>query len=239
MFYYKSCQSRPVLQTITWSPAPVESEPRLSVSSCILTLARPGGSCIIKSFWKIINMPVENTFIYLFAFAGTGKLTIAREIQKKIPAILVDNHLINNVIFSLIDTDGVTPLKPRVWELVDQVRGASLDAIKELAKPGRNFIFTNELLADTEDWKLFEDIKLLAEHRKANFAPVRLLISSEELCRRIVSDDRKVRLKSISTEEARLKSLKEEVFKPDCNYYELDVSELTAEEAATRIIRNL
>jgi adenylylsulfate kinase-like enzyme len=33
---------------------------------------------------------IENTFIYLFGFAGAGKLTIAKEIQKHVPCILVD-----------------------------------------------------------------------------------------------------------------------------------------------------
>jgi shikimate kinase len=51
---------------------------------------------------------MNGALIYLIGFAGCGKLTIAKAIQKKIDCILVDNHLINNVIFSLIDPDGKT-----------------------------------------------------------------------------------------------------------------------------------
>lgn len=50
-------------------------------------------------------MAIENTFIYLMGFAGTGKLTIAKELQKIVPSILVDNHLILNVVFSLIEPE--------------------------------------------------------------------------------------------------------------------------------------
>ena len=50
---------------------------------------------------------MNGTIIYLFGFAGCGKLTIAKAIQLKLDCILVDNHRINNVIFSLIDPDGI------------------------------------------------------------------------------------------------------------------------------------
>src|ERR1044071_3086543 len=59
------------------------------------------------------------------------------------------NH-INNVIFSLIDPDGKTKLPDKVWENVSQVRSAVLNTIRDVAKPGRSFLFTNELLDGEE-----------------------------------------------------------------------------------------
>jgi hypothetical protein len=44
----------------------------------------------------------KNCIIHLIGFAGVGKLTIAREIVSKTNAKLVDNHLINNPILSII-----------------------------------------------------------------------------------------------------------------------------------------
>src|SRR5262245_29704703 len=121
---------------------------------------------------------MNGAFIYLIGFAGCGKLTIARAIQKKMDCILVDNHLINNVIFSLIDPDGKTKLPNKVWDNIHQVRSAVFDTIRNLAKPGRTFVFTNELL-EGEDYhlKVFADTAELARARNALFLPVRLTIS--------------------------------------------------------------
>src|SRR5688500_10955918 len=93
---------------------------------------------------------MNGAFIYLIGFAGSGKLTIAKAIQERYDCILVDNHLVNNVIFSLIDPDGKSNLPKTVWLNVGRVRDAVLDTIRDLAKPGRSFIFTNELLEGEE-----------------------------------------------------------------------------------------
>ena len=53
---------------------------------------------------------MDNIFLYLLGFAGTGKLTIARAFARSVGAKVVDNHWINNAIFGLIDPDGVSPL---------------------------------------------------------------------------------------------------------------------------------
>lgn len=48
---------------------------------------------------------MKNTIIYLLGFPGTGKYTIAKEICKQADFKLVDNHLINNPLFTLIEND--------------------------------------------------------------------------------------------------------------------------------------
>ena len=65
---------------------------------------------------------MHNTIIYLIGHYGVGKLTIARAICAATDARLFDNHLANNVIFSLIRADGKTPLPEGVWDLIDVVR---------------------------------------------------------------------------------------------------------------------
>jgi hypothetical protein len=184
---------------------------------------------------------VNGAFIYLIGFAGCGKLTIARAIHAKCDCILVDNHLINNVIFSLIDPDGKTKLPDEVWELVGRVRSAALDTIRDLAKPGRDFIFTNELLEGAESARqLFLDIAELARHRDALFLPVRLTIAPGELARRIISPGRAERFKAIDPQAALAKASEREVFIPcGFDYLEVDVTTLTADEAAERILVDL
>lgn len=181
------------------------------------------------------NILPDNLIIYLFGFGGTGKLTIARELQKRFPLIVVDNQFINTTVFSLIDTDGVTPLPSRVWEYVEQVRTVVLQVIRELAKPKRSFLFTNELIdEDPGDVELYQKITQLAHERGALLIPVRLLISVDELCRRVQSPTRKKLLKSIDPDQAAKNWESCTVLKPE-GCFELDVTHLSATDAAKEI----
>jgi hypothetical protein len=184
---------------------------------------------------------VNGAFIYLIGFAGCGKLTIAQAIQMRCDCILVDNHLVNNVIFSLIDPDGKTKLPDKVWENVRRVRAAVLDTIRDMAKPGRTFVFTNELLEGEErDRQLFLEIADLARHRGAFFLPVRLTISPVELARRVIAPGRAERLKSIDPQAALTKARQREVLRPHgFSFLEIDVTTTTAEEVAESILIGL
>ena len=53
---------------------------------------------------------MNNSIIYLLGHYGVGKLTVAKAICAVTGARLFDNHLINNVVFSLIEADGKTTL---------------------------------------------------------------------------------------------------------------------------------
>jgi len=55
-------------------------------------------------------MQLQNTIIVLIGFAGTGKFTIGRELCERTGAKLIDNHLINNPVFKVLNADGITPL---------------------------------------------------------------------------------------------------------------------------------
>jgi Chloramphenicol phosphotransferase-like protein len=184
---------------------------------------------------------VNGAFIYLIGFAGCGKLTIAQAIQMRCDCILVDNHFVNNVIFALIDPDGKTKLPDQVWENVRRVRAAVLDTIRDVAKPGRTFIFTNELLeGEEQDRQLFLEIAELARHRSALFLPVRLTISPVELARRVVAPGRAERLKAIDPQAALTKAREREVLRPHgFSFLEIDVTTTTAEEVAEGILAGL
>jgi hypothetical protein len=184
---------------------------------------------------------MNGAFIYLIGFAGCGKFTIAQAIRARYDCILVDNHHINNVIFSLIDPDGKTKLPEKIWENTRRVRSAVLDTIRDLAKPGRSFIFTNELYDGEElDRRLFMEIVDLACHRGGIFLPVRLTMEPLELARRVVSPGRAERLKAIDPQAALIKAQNREVFRPHgFDFLEMDVTGITAEEAAERILVDL
>ena len=181
----------------------------------------------------------NNIFIYLIGLPGSGKLTIAKALQKKLPSILIDNHYINNVVFGLIDTDGVTSLPEKVWEQTDAVRKIVFDTIRELSKPERNFIFTNALVENVPgDRGIYEEVVKLAKDRKAFLLPVRILVSREVLCERVVSHDRKLNLKSINPIAAAKCWDENEVLVPE-DGFTLDTSELSAKNAADAIYLEL
>jgi chloramphenicol 3-O-phosphotransferase len=181
---------------------------------------------------------MNGAIIYLFGYAGCGKLTIAKAIQSRIDCIVVHNHLINNVIFSLIDPDGKTKLPDAVWTNVRRVRSAAFDTIRDLAKPGRIFVLTNCLLdEDPEDADCFQEVVQLAGNRDAYFLPVRLTISPEELARRVVSPGRAEQFKEIDPVNAVQKANQFQVFRPKWyDVLELDITAMSADMAAERIV---
>ena len=182
----------------------------------------------------------NGAFVYIFGHAGCGKLTIAKAVRKRFDAILVDNHLINNVVFALIDKDPVTPLPEEIWEPVDKVREIALEVIRDHAKPARSFILTNQLAQGVERHaRYFEDVERLAAERGALFLPVRITIEPEELARRIVSPERARKLKQMDADKA-LATPKDAVLKPDTpDLFELDVTRLKPGTAARRIVEEL
>jgi hypothetical protein len=185
----------------------------------------------------------NGAFIYLFGFAGSGKLTIAKEIAERWDCVLVDNHHVNNVIFALIDIDqhGEGQLPDAVWDHVMRVRQAAMDAIRALARPRRNFVFTNELIEGVDRHAVFfHDIAELAKDRGAYLLPVRLHVDADELARRIASPEREEKLKLTNPDVALEKAQNEEVFRPEGHdYMDLDVTSLEPAESAQRILAEL
>ena len=76
-----------------------------------------------------------NAVVYLLGPYGVGKLTIAKELCAETAAILVDNHLINNPILSVIGADGVTPLPAQTWDLLVVCAKHRFKQSKSLERP--------------------------------------------------------------------------------------------------------
>ena len=186
---------------------------------------------------------VNGAFIYLFGFAGSGKLTIAKAIAERWDAIVVDNHHVNNVIFELIDIDqhGEGTLSDEVWDHVIRVRQAAMDAIRYLARPGRNFVFTNELIEGVDRHHVFFlEVAKVAADRGALLLPVRLNVDADELARRVASPERAEKLKLTNPDAAIAKARTEEVFRPEgYDYMDLDVTTLAPAESARLILDEL
>jgi hypothetical protein len=182
---------------------------------------------------------------HLIGFAGTGKYTIAQELlsvlaEKGKECRLIDNHFVNNPIFSLVKQDGVTPLPQGVWDQVGIVRRAVLNTIRELSPRHWSFIFTNDLQADLRGDTLYmEDVRDLAANRKAKYVPVTLLCEVDELCRRIAIPTRRERLKAVDPIGARLRKESFEVLRVGSPLQlTLDVTSLPPDQAVRQIWRH-
>jgi hypothetical protein len=189
----------------------------------------------------MMNKSMESTIMLLIGFAGTGKYTIGRELCERTGATLIDNHLINNPVFKVVNADGVTPLPPGVWDKVTEIRETVYESIRELSPPEMSFVFTMELReSNPADHGAFWDLDQLAADRKSRFVPIRMICSVEELCRRVVDPARGAMLKDISPENARRKLAEDSVLNvPHPNLRTLDVTKRTASGSVDAILDEL
>ena len=181
---------------------------------------------------------MTNVIIYLIGFSGVGKLTIAKELSQRINARIVDNHLINNPILSLIPLDGKTPIPNIVWERIAEIREIVFSTIEEVSPANFNFIFTNELLESSQqDIDAYHRIAAIAHKRKSIFVPIRLVCDADELYKRVSSVERVTRFKMASIESTQSKLEKESLFTPPATFTQtIDVTHLSAKQVAEKIV---
>ena len=172
--------------------------------------------------------------LYLIGRSGSGKYTIAKELEKH-GFKIADNHLVNNPIFALLDLDSATPIPDAAWDTIAQIRNAVFDFIAKEHK--HNYVLTNELLDDEDDHKLFVQVREMAERRGSLFVPIRLHLSREENARRIQVPERALRFKSTQIDNRAYQKLIIPVSHP--NLMDIDVDHLTAEAVAQKIMETM
>lgn len=186
---------------------------------------------------KPISLPCNGTImkqpitLYLIGFAGTGKYTIAKELAK-FGYKVIDNHLINNPIFSLLDLDDVTPVPDRAWEAIGKIREAVLDFIA--GSPSAKYVFTNVLLEDADDHASYDRRVENAKRRGSLFIPIKLYISPHEHEKRVKSAERKEKFKKTIWPHDEIQKGLIHISHPHLR--ELDVTDLTAAQAASKIM---
>ena len=181
---------------------------------------------------------MKNTIVYLIGHYGVGKLTVARAICAQSGARLFDNHLVNNVLISLFRKDGGTPLPPRIWDYIANIRSEVVDAIAEIGERDESYVLTNALKEEDEmDRATFHKIVDLASRRDATFVPVILSCSEKMHAIRVASPDREIRLKATNVERALATRRTKPVLEVEHpNLLKLDNSSLSPDDAAATII---
>ncbi len=169
--------------------------------------------------------------LYLIGFAGTGKYTIAKEFSAA-GYKLVDNHLINNAIFSLLTLEAGTSIPEEAWEAIHKIRHAILEFVAQ--DWHNNYVLTNELLEEEIDHTIYNQVQKTAENRGSIFVPIKLLLSDIEHQKRITNPQRKERFKETYYPLERFKKGIITIYHP--NLMTLDVTDLTPKESAERIL---
>ena len=182
---------------------------------------------------------MENTIVYLIGFPGTGKYTIAKELCAMQPNIrLVDNHLINNPLFSLIPLNGKTKIPQRVWDNQGMIWDAVIDVMTHVSPSEFSFVLTNYLSQNNpSDVEWFKTVEKMSEKRQARFIPVHLTIDLEEHKKRISSEGRAEQYKMTDqTAPETYRSQDKIVDITHQNALNLDVTHLSARGAAKKIL---
>ncbi|RNI17795.1 hypothetical protein EFY87_19180 [Flexivirga caeni] len=115
-------------------------------------------------------------------------------VAQRTGAALIDNHLINDPVFTALGVNGMGSLHPQAIPFAGRVREIVHEAV--LAAPAEtSHIFTNWLIDTAEDAAAAQVIRGLATTRDASFHPVWLHCEPEEIRRRLTLPDRAVRNK--------------------------------------------
>lgn len=150
-------------------------------------------------------------------------------------AMLIDNHLINDPIFTAYGADGHSPLPEWIWKLVGRVREAAMEAALR-ATPTTSHVFTNYLSNRPSEERFVQDLRMMAAERRARFVPVWLTCPEEELIRRVGLPGRHARLKMRDPEGLRQLLHAEGMLPAPPDALVLDTSTISPREAANHII---
>ncbi|MGL9717425.1 MAG: AAA family ATPase [Wolbachia sp.] len=181
---------------------------------------------------------MSRTLIYLIGFPGSGKLTTAKELCKIIDAVIVSNNLFNSIIFEVVELRN-SEVTDDLWEKIFAVRENMLAMLREHHIKSKHYIFTNELIdGDPYDQKLHKSVVNLSKKMGVEILPVVLHCNSEELVKRVQSEERHQENKITDSDFAMKKIKGKRLFAPEGSF-EIDNSSLSAKEVAERIVKKM
>lgn len=188
-------------------------------------------------------MGAAPAIVHLVGFPGAGKYTVAQAIVRAAAEsgeryLLIDNHYTSNVIFGVMEVDGIVPLPRAVWDRVDEVREAVFKAIEQFSPPEWSFVFTNVLtMEEPRDPPAVHRLAALAAARGCPYVMVHLRCDEAELIRRVPNDDRRARMKWLDAEAVRRFMHGRTLLTIDGHApFELDVTATSPDDTARRVL---
>lgn len=143
------------------------------------------GDCRLGRCWRDERAVLASVIIHLNGWPGSGKLTVARELARKLEARLLDNHTLHDVASRLCDRH-----THEYWELYYQVREVAYKRVRALP-PREVIVMTNALTFESDrEREAWAAVKSLAAGRGVPLVAVTLQCSLEENVRRIASESR-------------------------------------------------
>jgi broad-specificity NMP kinase len=173
--------------------------------------------------------------IHLNGWPGVGKRTIGASVASRLGARFIHNHLLHDVAIQCAGFNGA-----QRWPLYEKVRAAAYETLA-LLPLSEIILLTNGLCNDTPReelaWRYVVD---LAMRRRAPLVPVVLEASLFENLRRVQTVERAARQKLVDPIALEEMTQRGSIQKPAVpELIVVDVTELTVEEAASRILQHL
>jgi hypothetical protein len=172
--------------------------------------------------------------LHINGWPGSGKRTIGAIIAAQIGGRLLDNHVMLNPAEALFERQD--PLHASLYRAV---RTVALDHAARLA-PGVSIVLTDSLSDDEADTNRFDDFRQLATRRNVPLIAVVLGIAPDENIRRLLTPSRSEHRKLTRPEVLRQLRERYRLLRPaDVEVIDLDITQLTAEQAAAQILRRM
>jgi broad-specificity NMP kinase len=172
--------------------------------------------------------------IHLNGWPGAGKKTIGRLLAERLGARFIHNHLLHDVAIVCAGLGSEA-----CWPLYERVRAAAYETLAALPST-EVLVMTNALCTGApRERAAWRHVVELAIARRVTLVPVVLHVEASENVRRLQSPER---IGKKMTDPAGLLEFFEQdtIQRPDVpELFEIDVTRLTAEEAAERIAAHL
>lgn len=172
--------------------------------------------------------------VHVNGWTGAGKQTVCRLLADQLGARFIHNHTLHDIAIACAGFDD-----PDRWPLYETVRAAAYSVLAN-RRISENFVMTNSLCKgsarECDAWTKIVDLAIL---RRVPLVPIVIVLDVEENCRRLQSTER-VGRKLTDPSELKRYLGEDELLLPDVpELLVLDVTDLTANQASSRISMHL
>ena len=182
---------------------------------------------------------VQPCAIFLNGFPGVGKRTIAKLLQQRFGARLIDNHLIVDLASAIEPSRGSAHSDVR-----RSLRRATMEAAAQ-AEGELKFVMTECLASNAGDASKLPDYMLLAQRRSIPFVFINLTCDEDENAKRLEDPERTAGAKGKLTDAAVLRGLLNDhvLLEPtpssDVVFHQIDVSAKSAADSAEAVMQTI